>query len=61
MSKKRKYYIEYNRVVNGTEYSKVEYTVEGVTNESEARQKLNRICEKAGGPEPIITLIREVR
>ncbi len=59
MSKKRKFYTEYKRFVNGTEYPTT-YTITGVKSKEAAVAKLNRMCKEAGGPEPVITLMREV-
>jgi len=59
MSKKRKFYIEYSRIVNGIEYP-CEYTITGVRSKEEAEVKLKRMCSEAGGPDPVIKSITEI-
>jgi len=59
MSKKRKFYAEYNLRVNGIEYPR-EYNIVGVRNRDEAEKKLRTLVGNDAGTELIIKSITPV-
>ena len=59
MSKKRKFYAEYNLVVNGIEYPR-EYTITGESTKELAEAKLKRMCSKDTSTVLIVKSITEV-